>query len=153
METNEQQFYAQPLETIGARTCRRHSSSVQCPGSVIFNSTVIVPFGTEVGFLNECLSCSEPQEFILVSGAALWSSVWDTEPSRVIFFDEFDISLICSCLETDICVRSSVSAFSMLKIRMLCLAKRVFLGTLENMRLGPPQKNLRVVDSGEVWWF
>lgn len=46
-----------------------------------------------------------------------------------IFFYEFDISLICSCLETDICVRSSVSAFSMLKIRMLCLAKHVFVRT------------------------
>lgn len=44
------------------------------------------------------------------------------------FFDELDIFLIRSCLETDICVRSAVSAFSMLKIRMLCLAKSVFVG-------------------------
>ena len=38
-------------------------------------------------------------------------------------FSELDISLIRSCLETDICVRSTASAFSMLKIRTLCRAE------------------------------
>lgn len=57
-----------------------------------------------------------------------------------IFCDESDISLIYSCLETDICVRSSVSAFSMLKIRKLCLAKCVFLGTQKIWDWDHPRK-------------
>lgn len=54
-------------------------------------------------------------------------------------FSELDVSLIHSCLETDICVRSTVSAFFLLKVRALCLAESI-CGNVKQMRLGPFQE-------------
>lgn len=46
-------FYMQPLEKYDMRPCRQHGSLALQPGRVIFNSTVIMLFGTEWKFLNE----------------------------------------------------------------------------------------------------
>lgn len=100
------------------RTSRQHSSTGHCPLSTVSNWAVIMPFGAEMENLDEFPPCSEPTRIYIGQKWSIYKeSCLGTQKLPGYIFGKFDVSLICSCLETAICRRYTVTAFSKLARR------------------------------------
>ena len=79
---------------------------------------VIMPFGAEMENLDEFPPCSEPTRIYIGQKWSIYKeSCLGTQKLPGYIFGKFDVSLICSCLETAICRRYIVTAFSKLARR------------------------------------
>lgn len=71
-----------------------------------------MPFGVEMENLDKFPSCSEATRIYIGQKSHIMEPCLGTQRIPEYIFGKFDVSLICSCLETAICISYTVTIFS-----------------------------------------
>lgn len=136
---SSQDFRAQPLWKRAGWQAAQPLRAV--PSGRCFQPRCHCAIWSRDGTLGWVSVCSEPTRIYIGQKWYIIEPCLGTQRLPGYIFGKFDVSLICSCLETAICIRYTVTIFSKPKIRRLSLARMsVFMGTQDISNWNSTQK-------------